>query len=116
MSDSVRSPGLRQCCSAAVGLIKGSLRPRQIDQRFIRSVIDAGLPNPGATVAIRALPQVPRSVPTAAMFQGNFSAYPTTIYEPGQGIPYPGNIIPTSQLNPISLKLLKIRGTPASLS
>jgi hypothetical protein len=46
------------------------------------------------------------SVPTAAMFQGNFSAYPTTIYEPGTGIPYPGNIIPTSQLNPISLKLL----------
>jgi hypothetical protein len=46
------------------------------------------------------------SVPTAAMFQGDFSAYPTTIYEPGTGIPYPGNIIPTSQLNPISLKLL----------
>ena len=46
------------------------------------------------------------SVPTAAMFQGNFSAYPTTIYEPGTGIPYPGNIIPTNQLNPISLKLL----------
>ena len=73
MSDSVRSPGLRQCCSAAVGLIKGSLRPRQIDQRFIRSVIDAGLPKPGATVAIRALPQVPRSVPTAAIVEGAFS-------------------------------------------
>jgi len=46
------------------------------------------------------------SVPTSAMFGGNFSAYPTTIYEPGQGIPFPGNIIPTSQLNPISQKLL----------
>ncbi len=30
------------------------------------------------------------SVPTAAMFQGNFSAYPTTIYEPGLGHTVPG--------------------------
>jgi len=47
------------------------------------------------------------SVPTAAMFQGNFSAYPTTIYQPGTGIPFPGNIIPASQLNSISQALLK---------
>jgi glyoxylase-like metal-dependent hydrolase (beta-lactamase superfamily II) len=73
MPDPVRSPSLLQCCSAAVGLIKGSLRPRRVDQRFIRSVIDAGLPNPGATVSVTALPQVPRSVPTAAIVEGTFS-------------------------------------------
>jgi len=47
------------------------------------------------------------SVPTAAMFQGDFSAYPTTIYQPGTGIPYPNNIIPASQISPISQALLK---------
>jgi glyoxylase-like metal-dependent hydrolase (beta-lactamase superfamily II) len=73
MSDPVRSPSLRQCCSAAVGLIRGSLRPRRVDQRFVRSVVDAGLPNPGATVTITALPQIPRSVPTAAIVEGTFS-------------------------------------------
>ena len=73
MSDPVRSPTLRQCCSAAVGLIRGSLRPRRVDQRFIRSVVDAGLPDPGTTVTITALPQIPRSVPTAAIVEGTFS-------------------------------------------
>ncbi len=47
------------------------------------------------------------SVPTAAMFQGNFSAYPTTIYNPSTKAPYPNNIIPADQLSPTSLKLLK---------
>ena len=46
------------------------------------------------------------SVPTAAMFQGNFSAYPTTIYQPGTGIPFPNNTIPASQVSPISQALL----------
>jgi glyoxylase-like metal-dependent hydrolase (beta-lactamase superfamily II) len=73
MSDPVRSPSLRQCCSAAAGLVGGLLRPRRVDQRFIRSVVDAGLPNPGATVTITALPQIPRSVPTAAIVEGTFS-------------------------------------------
>jgi glyoxylase-like metal-dependent hydrolase (beta-lactamase superfamily II) len=73
MSDPVRSPSLRQCCSAAVGLIRGSLRPRRVDQRFIRSVVDVGLPNPVATVSITALPQIPRSVPTVAIVEGTFS-------------------------------------------
>src|SRR5690242_8657877 len=73
MSDPVRSPGLLQCCSAAVGLIGGALRPRRIDERFIRSVVDAGLPAPGATVTVTALPQVPRSVPTAAIVEGIFT-------------------------------------------
>lgn len=73
MSDPVRSPGLRQCCSAAVELIVGSLRPRRVDERFIRGVVDAGLPTPGTTVTVTALPQVPRSVPTAAIVEGTFS-------------------------------------------
>ena len=47
------------------------------------------------------------SLPTPAMFKGDFSAYPTTIYDPSTKQPYPGNIIPSSQLNPISQKLLQ---------
>ncbi|OBK40451.1 MBL fold metallo-hydrolase [Mycobacterium sp. 1245111.1] len=73
MSDPVRSPGLLQCCSAAVGLIGGALRPRRVDERFLRSVADAGLPTPGTTVTVTALPQVPRSVPTAAIVEGIFT-------------------------------------------
>ncbi len=69
----VRTPGFRQCCSAAAGLVVGSLRPRRADERFLRSVVDAGLPNPGATVTVTALPQVPRSVPTAMIVEGVFS-------------------------------------------
>ena len=46
------------------------------------------------------------SVPTAAMQQGNFSAWPTTIYDPATKTPYPNNIIPANQLNSISQKLL----------
>lgn len=73
MSDPARSPGLLQCCSAAVGSIGGALRPRRVDERFVRSVADAGLPTPGATVTVTALPQVPRSVPTAAIVEGIFT-------------------------------------------
>jgi hypothetical protein len=48
------------------------------------------------------------SVPTAAMFGGNFSALlpSTIIYDPGTGLPFPGNIIPTNQIDPISAKFL----------
>src|ERR1700753_2270245 len=72
VSDSVRSPSGLQCCSAAAGLVRGLVRPRRLDQRFIRSVADAGLPDPRRTVAVTALPQVPRSVPTAAIVEGAF--------------------------------------------
>ncbi|HSS24938.1 MAG TPA: MBL fold metallo-hydrolase [Mycobacterium sp.] len=47
-------------------------RPRRLDQRFIRSIVDAGLPDPRCTVSVIALPQVPRSVPTAAIVEGTF--------------------------------------------
>jgi hypothetical protein len=53
------------------------------------------------------------SQPTAAMFAGNESALGSTvIYDPLTGLngatktPFPGNIIPTSRLDPISQKLL----------
>ncbi|MGA2116727.1 MAG: carboxypeptidase-like regulatory domain-containing protein [Bryobacteraceae bacterium] len=39
------------------------------------------------TLVQRQYAQAVNSVPTAAMFQGNFSAYPTTIYQPGTGVP-----------------------------
>ena len=47
------------------------------------------------------------SVPTAAMFNGDFSALSAPIYDPTTGQPFPGNIIPTNRLDPISLKFLK---------
>jgi hypothetical protein len=52
------------------------------------------------------------SVPTADQRVGNFSAYPTIIYDPNTGNadgtgrqPFAGNIIPTSRLDPITQKL-----------
>jgi Carboxypeptidase regulatory-like domain len=52
------------------------------------------------------------SVPTAAMQGGDFSAWPAIIYQPGNGAPYPGNIIPASQIDPISKKFLNYYTTP----
>ncbi|OBH86683.1 MBL fold metallo-hydrolase [Mycobacterium scrofulaceum] len=71
--DPVRSPTLRQCCAAATGLAWGALRPKRPDERFLRGVTDAGLPSPRRTVTVTALPQVPRSVPTAAIVEGTFA-------------------------------------------
>jgi glyoxylase-like metal-dependent hydrolase (beta-lactamase superfamily II) len=73
VSDPVRSPSVLQCCTAAAGLAWGLVRPRRLDQRFVRSVVDAGLPDARRTVAVTALPQLPRSVPTAAIVEGTFS-------------------------------------------
>jgi Carboxypeptidase regulatory-like domain len=47
------------------------------------------------------------SVPTAAMFTGNYSGLNTTIYDPLTKQPFPGNIIPSNRLDPVSQKLLK---------
>src|ERR1700720_3643542 len=47
------------------------------------------------------------SVPTAAMFTGDFSGVNATIYDPTTKQPFPGNVIPTGRLDPISQKLLK---------
>ncbi|OBG27103.1 MBL fold metallo-hydrolase [Mycobacterium sp. 852002-51057_SCH5723018] len=71
--DPVRSPTVFQCCSAAAGLVLGLVRPRRPDERFLRSIVDAGLPDARHTVTVSALPQVPRAVPTAAVAEGTFA-------------------------------------------
>ncbi len=52
------------------------------------------------------------SVPTALMRQGNFSEVSTPIRNPRTGQPYPGNIIPQSDLSPIALSLLQYYPAP----
>src|SRR5438034_762535 len=47
------------------------------------------------------------SVPTTLMRQGNFSEISTAIRNPVTGQPFPGNIIPRSELSPVALKLLE---------
>jgi hypothetical protein len=47
------------------------------------------------------------AVPTALMRQGNFSEVTAVIRNPLTGQPFPGNIIPQSQLSPVALKLLE---------
>jgi hypothetical protein len=49
----------------------------------------------------------PFTVPTAAMFNGDFSALPKTIYDPNGKAPFPGNMIPAGRIDPISKKLLQ---------
>ncbi len=73
MSDPVRRPTLVECCGAAAGSAWGMLRPRPVDQRLLRSIVDAGLPAARTTVDITALPQTPRSVPTPAVVEGRFA-------------------------------------------
>jgi hypothetical protein len=46
------------------------------------------------------------SVPTAAMFKGDFSGFGTTIYDPSTKNPFSNNVIPTSRIDPISVKFL----------
>lgn len=72
-ADPVRSPTFRQCCGAAAGLVRGMVRPKRPDERFLRGVLDAGLPDATRTVTVTALPQVPRPVPTAAIVEGTFT-------------------------------------------
>jgi hypothetical protein len=47
------------------------------------------------------------SVPTAQMFQGDFSQLGNIIYDPTTHQPFPGNIIPANEISPISQELLK---------
>lgn len=73
MPDPVRSPSLIECCTTALSSVYGAMRPRKPDQRFLRSLVDAGLPHAKQTVTLTALPQVPRAVPTNAVVEGAFS-------------------------------------------
>jgi len=52
------------------------------------------------------------TVPTALMRQGNFSEISGTIRNPLTGQPFPGNIIPQSQLSPIARRLLEFYPAP----
>ncbi|HEV2448693.1 MAG TPA: carboxypeptidase-like regulatory domain-containing protein, partial [Candidatus Sulfopaludibacter sp.] len=61
----------------------------------------------------RSHSQTNYTLPTAAEEGGNFSALSATIYDPATGgatgaakTPFPGNVIPTSRLDPVSLKFL----------
>jgi len=47
------------------------------------------------------------SVPTAAMFGGDFSQLGTTIYEPSTKVPFTNNVIPSSLIDPTSRAFLK---------
>ena len=48
------------------------------------------------------------SVPTALMRQGNFSEISAAVRNPFTGQPFPGNIIPSSMISPVALKLLEL--------
>lgn len=72
MSESVHSPSLLECCGAAAGLVRGMVRPKPRDERFLKSITDAGLPTPRATVRVTALEQAPRTVPTSMIVEGLF--------------------------------------------
>ncbi|MDG3016997.1 MBL fold metallo-hydrolase [Speluncibacter jeojiensis] len=64
------SPTTLELLGAAGGFVRGMLRPRPVDSRLIDTITDAGLPEGGATVTVRALPQVPRSVPAGGVIEG----------------------------------------------
>jgi outer membrane receptor protein involved in Fe transport len=51
--------------------------------------------------------KVEQVVPTNAQRAGNFSALGTALHDPFTGGVYPNNVIPSSDLNPISLAVLK---------
>lgn len=70
VSTRVPGPSVLECCVAAGGLLTGLVRPRPVDQRFLRTIVDAGLPSPERTVRITALRQVPRLVPTSGVAEG----------------------------------------------
>lgn len=61
-----------------------------------------------------------QSIPTLAERKGDFSAFPQVIYDPtsatGTGVrnPFPGNIIPTNQISPISLSLASYLPAPTN--
>jgi hypothetical protein len=55
----------------------------------------------------RQTAQAVYSVPTAAMFQGDFGQLGATIYDPTTKIPFPNNRIPSNMISPTSQALLK---------
>ena len=47
-------------------------------------------------------------VPTAAQRRGDFSRLPRQLTDPRTGQPYPGNVIPSTQFDPVALKVLEL--------
>jgi len=85
--------------------------------RYRSDVIGGGISQGGGS------PPSVFTVPTPAMTQGNFSAEPRIIYDPlstapnpnGAGFvrnPFPGNIIPQSEMDPAALKILSFMPAP----
>jgi hypothetical protein len=57
---------------------------------------------------VRSVPTQNEAVtPTAAQRGGDFSAISTQLVDPNTNLPFPGNQIPTSRLDPIALKVLE---------
>jgi hypothetical protein len=54
------------------------------------------------------------TVPTPAMFTGDYSAFPRIIYDPQTKAPFPGNVIPQGRIDPISQNLLQYY-TPSNI-
>jgi carboxypeptidase family protein len=52
------------------------------------------------------------TVPTASMRQGDFSEIGQRIFDPITGQPFAGNVIPSTQLNPIAVKVANIYPLP----
>ena len=48
------------------------------------------------------------TVPTTAELNGDFSSDPQIIYDPSTGKPFPGNVIPSSRIDPTALTILKL--------
>lgn len=70
MPQNVQSPSLAACCGSLIGLAWGAVRHRRADDRFLRSLTDAGLPQTSITVSVTALRQVRQSVPTSFIVEG----------------------------------------------
>jgi glyoxylase-like metal-dependent hydrolase (beta-lactamase superfamily II) len=66
----VKPLGFFRCCSAIGHLPIGWMRPRRPDPRFLRDLKFAQLPDASRTVAVRALRQVAKPVPTAMIVEG----------------------------------------------
>jgi len=56
---------------------------------------------------LRSIPTQNEAVtPTAAQLSGDFSAISTQLVDPNTNVPFPGNQVPTSRFDPISMKVL----------
>lgn len=64
------APAARDYLAAGAGFARGTVRPRRPDRRLLDSIDDAGLPEGEQVVTVRALPQLPRTVPAGGIVEG----------------------------------------------